>query len=310
MYDFLKCARLTLDLEIREKIQKGAPEVDVPDCGLAFWTWYKGWVNPFSETTLQPIQDVPNYPPIRRESALWFSGGCESTYCLDEIRKTEMPDLLSIRDFELFESRHRRYGQIQFLCAAIGAALGYRTTYAGVERNDLLLSRVVQRDRYLGGLTIERTPDFMDHWTEYVGDRAFTSVCRDLTKEQIYLELDSRGLKIKGTCDAFDDGTWCGSCFKCFEAFYSCKAVGLAPPTKLSYEAFDTFYAEYDQYISSGFQLNTNNAAQYFLRLQVIYGVQFERDRDCDPDAATALTLVRLNDPTEPPVRVEEAIAQ
>lgn len=303
------CTRLVLDLEIRRKIQTSSPEVDVPTHGLDFWTWYKDWVNPFAEIALRPVGDFPDYPPVRKESALWFSGGCESTYCLDEIRKTQTPDLLHIDDFDLFRGRHRRYGQIHFLCAAIGAALGYRTTHAGVERNDLLLSRVVQGERFLGGLTIERTPEFMDRWTQYVGDRAFTSVCRDLTKEQVYLELDARGLEIRGTCDAFDDGTWCGSCFKCFEAFYSCKAVGLAPPVRLSCAAFDMFHAEYDRYVSSGFRLNTNNAAQYFLRLQVIYGMQFERDIDCDPDATAALTLVRLNDPAAPPAAKEEANA-
>lgn len=307
MDDFASCARLNLDLEIREKIQQGKPEVDMPEGGMGFWHWYKGWVNPFAEIVFRPIKNAPTYPPLSRDSALWYSGGCESTYCLDEIGRTETPDLLSISDFELFEGRHRSYGQIHFLCAAIGATLGYQTTYAGVERNDLLLSRVVKNDRYLGGLTVERSPEFMDHWTDYVGDRAFTSVCRDLTKEQIYLELDARGLQIRGTCDVFDDGTWCGSCFKCFEAYYSCKAVGLAPPTKLSYQAFDTFYAEYEQYLSSGFQLNVNNAQQYFLRLQVIYGVQFERDSDCDPDAASSLTLLRLNDPTATLPRQEES---
>jgi hypothetical protein len=298
MDDYPNCARLKLDLQIREKIQQGSPEVDVPADGMGFWRWYKGWVNPFADIALRPVTDVPTYPPVTRTSALWYSGGCESTYCLDEIRKTEAPDLLSINDFELFRGRHRQYGQIHFLCAAIGAALGYRATHAGVERNDLLLSRVVKNDRYLGGLTVERTPEFMDRWTDYLGDRAFTSVCRDLTKEQLYLELNARGLQIKGTCDAFNDGTWCGSCFKCFEAYYSCKAIGLAPPTKLSYDAFDTFHDEYKQYLSSSFQMNVNNAQQYFLRLQVIYGVQFDRDRDCDPNVAAGLTLLRLNDPT------------
>ncbi len=310
MDELSNCARLTLDLEIREQIQTGAPQVAVPEEGLSFWRWYKDWVNPFAKITLTPMHDAPSYPPISRQSALWYSGGCESTYCLDEISKTETPDLLAIGDFDLFEGRHRRYGQIHFLCAAIGAALGYRTTYAGVEKNDLLYSRVRIGDRYQGGLTIERTPEFMARWTAYVGDRAFTSVCSHLTKEQIYLELADRGLTIIGTCDTFDDGTWCGSCFKCFEAYYSCKAVGLEPPTKLSYQAFDTFHEEYARYVASGFRDNTNNAAQYFVRLQVIYGVQFERERDCDPDAAGPLTLMRLNDPAAPSSIAEEAGAE
>ncbi len=274
------CRRLKIDLDIRQQIFNGVKTIRIPAGSRMFWSWFCGIARNGCAVELSEYPCDHHYPPVGRAVALWFSGGCESTYTLDVIRELD-PDLLRIEDFELFESEHRRHGQIHFLCAAIAAALGYRTTYLGVERNDLLLPRIGR-----GGQYLERSAAFLDAWSAYLGDRSLLSVCRDFTKEEILQKVAERGLRLTGTCDNRKDGNWCGDCFKCYEAFYAAKAVGVSLPISLKVAAFDRYNSEYRNYIASGFRDNFNNAQQFFLRLQVIYGVRFDREADCGADGS------------------------
>jgi hypothetical protein len=272
------CQRLKIDLDIRRQILNGAQAIRIPEGSRTFWSWYCEIASRGSCVDLSEYPCGHKYPPVSRGVALWFSGGCESAYTLDVIRKLN-PDLLRIEDFDLFGGEHRRHGQIHFLCAAIAAALGYHLTYLGVERNDLLLPHIER-----GGHYLERGVAFLDAWSAYLGDRSLRSVCRDFTKEEILRMVAERGLRLTGTCDNCKDGNWCGDCFKCYEAFYAAKAVGVSLPVRLKRAAFDRYYSEYQNYMASGFRDNVNNAQQFFLRLQVIYGVRFDREADCSTD--------------------------
>ncbi len=267
------CERLQADLKARRRLFGGAESIEVPAGGLNFWQWLAEYVRPGCVVKIHESDEIPPYPKPERGQALWYSGGCESTYTLHQLANTKL-DLLSIDSFQLFRSDHRAVGQIHFLCAAIAAALGYEIAYLGVERHDLLLTS-------MSGRYVERSPLFLDAWSDYLGGERVRSLCRELPKEQILEKIFRQGLRISGTCDNLKDGNWCGNCFKCFEAFYTAKSIGRRLPIELMPEAFDRYHAEYTAYVRSQFKDNYNNAQQYFLRLQVIYGITFEKDQDC-----------------------------
>lgn len=269
------CVRLRIDLDVRRQILCDATTVPIPRGSLPFWTWYSSIARRGEDLRFVEYDCEHAYPAASRRVALWYSGGCESTYTLAEIGDQEL-DLLRIEDFRLFTSEHRRYGQIHFLCAAVAAALGYRCTYLGVERHDLLLPHTAAAGRYL-----ERSPGFLDAWSAYLPEHELKSVCRALAKEEILRSVVQRGLRLTGTCDRYKDGRWCGDCFKCYEAFYTAKAATVALPIRLHGDAFDRYHGEYQRYLQSGFVDNFNNAQQYFLRLQVMYNIRFDREADC-----------------------------
>jgi hypothetical protein len=268
------CPRLALDLSIRRQLFCGDDQLEVPEGTGAFWRWLASYVRPGRPQRIIERRGLPVYPPVREAEALWFSAGCESTYCLHRIDSPRL-ELLAIEDFPQFHGEDRKIGQIHFIAAAIGAALGYRTVHMGVERHDLLLTR-----RANGGRYVERSPAFLDAWSGALGDRELRSECRDMTKEDIFLELERLGLTPTGTCDRNKDGQWCGECFKCYEAFYTAKAVDCATGAWISPAAFDRYNHEYREYIESEFALNFNNAQQYFARLQIMYDLRFDRAQD------------------------------
>jgi hypothetical protein len=276
------CERLHIDLDVRRHVFAGATSISVPRGSRSFWSWFCSIARRTERVSISEHECAHAYPAATRRVALWFSGGCESTYTLAEIRPAE-PDLLRIEDFDLFEGEHRRFGQIHFLCAGIAAALGYRTTYLGVERHDLLLPHTPAGGRYL-----ERSPEFLDAWSAYRPENALKSVCRHLAKEEILRSVVQRGLPITGTCDRHKDGRWCGDCFKCYETFYTAKAANVSLPIRLRAEAFDRYQAEYLRYLRSGFVDNFNNAQQYFARLQIMYNIRFDREADCRGPAPVA----------------------
>ena len=163
------------------------------------------------------------------------------------------------------------------MCAVVGAQLGYKHIYLGVEKNDLFVCRSVRAHSF-----IERHPLFIQQWSRYHPRNQIISVCSHLHKEDIIKELHDRGIPITRTCDNIANG-WCRRCFKCFEAFYSAKVNRIDLGFRLKNEAFDQFYGrEYCCYIESGFKENPYNALQYFVRLQIQYGLKFERDQDCE----------------------------
>lgn len=291
------CERLALDIDIRQRLYEDSPTLQVPVGTARFWRWLAGYVRPNSIPRIVEREGFPEYPEPDRGEALWFSGGCESTYTLDSLGGAKV-DLLSIDDFPVFSGPARAHGQIHFLCAAISAALGYRRAWLGVERHDLLLTRLG------GGRYVERSPEFLDAWNAYMGRERLQSLCRDLPKEEVLRRVLDRRLPLTGTCDNNKDGSWCCECFKCYEAYYTAKAIGRDLGFKLKRSAFRRFQHEYSVYLSSGFRNNFNNAQQYFLRLQAMHGTLFSEEEDCSAelvhaerlaaDAAVAASLLAI----------------
>lgn len=265
--------RVLLDLRARQQVLGQSEEIEVPRGAEPFWSWYAETARFGRPFRLRPV-DAPPYPPGDGRVALWFSGGVESTYSLDELRPLN-PVLLKIEDYPVFQGEHRRIGQIHFLCAALGSAAGFCRVFLGVERDDMLLSNNPQARRYL-----ERTPVFLDAWSRQHPEHRVDSVCRHLYKEQILLKLRERSLQITGTCDRYRGGRWCGECYKCFEAFYTAKAVGLDLGIRLAGASCARYMEEYRTYVASEFRDNYNNVYQHYARLQIVHGLRFEPERD------------------------------
>jgi hypothetical protein len=266
--------RVMFDLSARQQVFGDETLIRVPAAAEDFWNWYASTIR-FRRPYRIVTDEAPPYPPPSRTHALWFSGGVESTYTLEQIKHLK-PDILRIEDFPVFLSEHRKIGQIHFLCAAIAASLGYSTTFIGVERNDLLLADNAFARRYL-----ERTPEFADAWSEYQPNHRLVTVCSHLHKEEIIRWLAERQIKITGTCDSYRGGRWCGDCYKCFEAFYSAKAVAVDLGIPLTRRAFDQYYSEYRRFVESDFTDNFNNAHAHYTRLQIMYQLRFDPDLDC-----------------------------
>ena len=267
--------RLVFDLAARQQVFGLGNIIEIPAGKEEFWDWYASVIRCGRPYELRPVVDVPEYPPASKKIALWFSGGVESTYTLAQIKHMD-PVILRIEDFDLFGSEHRKIGQIHFLCAAIAASLGFELTYLGVERNDLLLA-----NNPFSRLYVERSESFIHAWSLYQPEHRLASACCHLYKEEIIQWLVGQRLKITGTCDRLTGGCWCGDCYKCFEAFYAAKAVGVDLGIRLKLQAFDRYYSEYRRYLDSGFTDNFNNAYQFYVRLQIMYHLRFEPELDC-----------------------------
>ncbi len=268
--------RVAFDLAAREKVFGDAATVEVPREDLEFWSWYARTVRCGEPCQLVPVDGVPAYPAPDGRVALWFSGGVESTYTLEQIRG-QHPVLLRAEEFPAFASRHRHIGEVHFLCAALASAMGFSRIYLGVERHDLLLAKT----RFAHGY-VERHPSFLHAWSRYQPAHQLVSVCEQLHKEEILSWLIERDVKITGSCDRFKDGTWCGDCYKCFETWYTAKAVGhRLEMIPLSRWGWDQYHASYREYVDSGFRKNYRNAYQHFARLQMTYHLEFDREADC-----------------------------
>ncbi|MEU7225651.1 hypothetical protein [Streptomyces chrestomyceticus] len=272
--------RTRYDLRLRRQVFDGSPVLHVPRGSEEFWTWYARTMR-FGDAPdsyeLVPVDGVPPYPEPERPAVLWYSGGVESTYSLHVLRERGVePDLLHIEDFDVFEGPDRKVGQIHFLCAAIASGLGYREIYLGMERDDFLLTPTKKAQRYT-----ERHPVFAQWWSSYQPSHMTRTVCGHLEKEEIIRWLVERKIPITGTCDHYDDGTWCGECYKCFEAFYFAKAVGLDLGIRPVRASFEEYYSEYQRYLDSRFTDNFNNSYHRFSRLQMQYGMPIDLDRDC-----------------------------
>jgi hypothetical protein len=271
------CPRAQLDLAARRAVFGDQLTISVPADGAEFWGWYAEmirWGRPFRLAT---ISDPPTYRFPDRGPALWFSGGVESTYTRTVLAdRGTFPQLLDIGDFPAFGGPDRRLGQIHFLCAAISASLGHEVAYLGMERQDLLLGPTAFSRGY-----VERHPVFAARWSEYQPRHRLQTICAELHKEQMIRWLHEREIQITGTCDGLSGGAWCGDCYKCFEAFYTAKAVGIDLGIPLTRGAFARYHSEYRAYVDSGFVDNFNNAYQHYVRLQISHQVDFEPDRDC-----------------------------
>src|SRR5262245_6868808 len=120
MYEERMHPRVTFDLQARLQVFGPGELINIAEGSEDFWQWYASTVRFNRPFRLSVRGDVPPYPPASGESAIWFSGGAESTYTFEKVR-VRSPKILRIEDFSLFESEHRRFGQIHFLCAVTAA---------------------------------------------------------------------------------------------------------------------------------------------------------------------------------------------
>jgi hypothetical protein len=269
--------RLAFDLAVRQDVFGDAESIRVADEDVESWGEYARFVRCGRPIEVLGGAQVPGYPAADKGPALWFSGGVESTYTREVLAAQGIePTLLSIHDYDLFNGPDRKIGQIHFLCAAIASALGYGPIYLGMERNDLLLGR----SEFMRGY-FERHPRFADWWSRYQQAHPVRTVAGGLHKEEMITWLHERDIPILGTCDRLTDGAWCGECYKCYEAFYSAKAVGIDLGIPLTRQAYELYHAEYERFVASGFTDNFNNASQHYVRLQITYGPLFDPDADC-----------------------------
>ncbi|OLT60085.1 hypothetical protein [Moorena bouillonii] len=267
------------DLNIRHQILTGEQVIKVPpNYDREFWGWYASFITFGKEHSFEVDNTLPSleYPKPHKPVALWYSGWVESTYTLHKIEHLK-PDLLSIDDYPVFSGPHRRVGQVHFLCAAVAAQLGYEKIYIGMERNDLFVCRNAVSHSF-----IERDPLFAQHWNKYCSGNEVISVCSHLHKEELIEYLHKNSIPFDGSCDNSNKG-WCRDCFKCFEAFYSAKVNNIDLGFKLTRSVFRNLYEqEYMTYVHSRFKENPYNALQYFMRLQISYGLDFSMEDDCE----------------------------
>jgi hypothetical protein len=266
------------DLEIRRRVLTGGTgPVPVPRQDLPFWRAYGALVAGGAAEFSDDGVDHPRFPEPNGRAALWYSGGVESTYT--KLVLDEPVDLLHIEDFALFDTPHRKLGQVHFLCALIAADLGYSRTYLGMERDDFLVTAAPSSWPYA-----ERHPRFAAVWTEHREGNAVLTLCGDMEKEEIIRELADRGVRVEGTCDRLKDGRWCGECYKCFEAFYFARAAGVDLGISLRRSACTRYYDSYERYLRSGFTDSFNNSYHRFARLQMRHQIAVDPERDCVDD--------------------------
>lgn len=241
-----------------------------------FWRWYAGMLRADCTTEVVPASDrIATFPPANGQVCLWYSGGVESTYTLDRIRDLD-PVLLSYEDYSGSVDQFRLGGQVHLILAVLAAHMGFSTTYLGVERNDLFLS-VSQKARSM----VERVPLFIDRWNDFHADHVLRTACADFHKEELLVKVLDAGHSTFSSCDRIAGG-WCTDCFKCYEAYYSAKAMGRDLGFKLSRRVYSEIHdGEYLEYLNSGFRVNRYNAQQYFVRLQILYGLEFDMAADC-----------------------------
>jgi len=239
-----------------------------------FWVWYASMLRGDSLSVCRTDEPLDEFPEPNGRVCLWYSGGAESTYTLQKIRHLR-PAILRYEDYANYLRPYRGRGQVHLLLATVSASLGYSVAYLGIERNDLLLCNTSHARSY-----VERSSEFIRVWNQFHPRHRLRSCCTDLYKEQIVAELILSGTPFS-SCDVLSSG-WCRNCYKCFEAFYSAKAMGLSIGFRLQSDVYDRIYeGEYRSYVASAFRENPYNALQYFARLQILYGLQFERERDC-----------------------------
>ncbi|GAA1938416.1 GNAT family N-acetyltransferase [Kitasatospora viridis] len=275
--------RLALDLAVRREVFGDAASIQVPDQDVAAWREFAEFLRCGRPIEVTGGAQWPAYPKPDKGPALWYSAGVESTYVKAVLEEQGIkPTLLDIADFDLFKGPDRRIGQVHFLCASIAASLGYGPIYLGMERADLMLGA----SEFMRGYT-ERHPYFADWWSRYQPEHQVITLVGGMHKEEIISWLHERGIGVTGTCDnAIPGRAWCGDCYKCFEAFYTAKPVGIDLGIPLTRAAFDRYHVEYRRFVDSEFTDNYNNAYQHYVRLQITYGPIFDPDVDCQDDAS------------------------
>lgn len=243
---------------------------------LEFWRWYASMIRPEAAIRIVPAaEEPPPFPEPNGQVCLWFSGGAESTFTLRKIEHLQ-PTLLCYEDFASVLDPYRGRGQVHLLLASVSAGLGYSVAYLGVERNDLLIGRNPATWPF-----VERSAQFIEEWNRHHPGHRLRTCCGSLHKEEIVAAL-LRWEQPFSSCDRRSGG-WCRDCFKCFEAYYSARAMGLDIGYRLTRRVFEQIHdREYVPYVASGFRTNPFNALQYFVRLQISYGLVFDPDADCE----------------------------
>lgn len=253
-----------------------------PEDGMyEFWAWYANNMRSGSSVQVHPSSErLDDFPEPNGAVCLWRSDRSASAYTFHTIAHLR-PTLLLVEDYSDFlepfygKEQGLESRQSNLVLACLSAGMGYSVTYLGVERDDLLIG--VGRATHA---SIERSPEFITTWNRFHPRHRLRSCCAHLHKEQIIRKLLTTGVPFSN-CDSFKS-TWCGDCFGCFEAYYSAKAVGLDPGFRLTGRIYDQIYSQaYLDYLKSGFKNDPADVLHYFVRLQIVYKLEFDRSVDC-----------------------------
>jgi hypothetical protein len=253
-----------------------------PEDGMyEFWFWYAGMIHRNHSVHIQPSREqLDSFPEPNNGVCLWCSNKAAFAYTFHTIAHLH-PTLLRVEDYSNFlalfynKEHDLENRQSNLVLACLSAAMGYSVTYLSIERDDLLIG--VDR---ITGASIEHSPEFITTWNRYHPRHRLRSCCAHLHKEEIIRELLTNDVPFSN-CDN-EKTTWCRDCFGCFEAYYSAKAIGLELGFRLTSRIYDQIYGHaYADYLKSGFKNDPANILHYFVRLQIIYKLKFERSVDC-----------------------------
>jgi len=237
-----------------------------------FWSGYCKIVH-------RDIQVVPLRRKARPSSAgtcLWFSGGLESAVCKHRLEAAGTTfNCLCLDDYHTYFDEAIKHGiTYEFIFARVGEILGYSDVIVGIEDDSLWTPRLTRH--HLDKFEMDR--QFFALWNSTDRDCAFGSLVEHEHKEDVLLYAYDHNIPF---CSCDMGSTYCGECYKCFELWCYCTALGLQPPHTISLACFDRFHLEWVTYKEGNYthKLNPYGTLQRYVRLKVMYGFDLDEAR-------------------------------
>jgi hypothetical protein len=251
--------------------------LDVPeDAAPGFWAWYAGWRGSGGPRVRVTAAEGGGFPEPDGRVALWASQGMGSAYTLSQIAHLS-PEVLRYESFSETAEPLRAGAPLAFVLAVLGAQHGFSVSYAGAIDPGALGAR-----NRAGVISPEDGTEFRSAWNQYHPGHRMRSVCEGLTRERVLALLPPGAEAGLSSCDQ-EPGGWCRDCPKCFESYYAAKAVGRSLGFRLSLRIFDRIYTQaYRTYLKSEFASDPGNSLQYYVYLQMSYGLVFDQAEDTE----------------------------
>ena len=258
-------------------VDPAVDHLDVPaDTAPDFWSWYADWLR--GPRTLRVSATAPeglDFPEPDGRVALWASQGMGSAYTLSQIAHLS-PEILRYESFSEAVEPERAGAPLAFVLAVLGAHHGFAFSYVGPVAPGALGAR----DRAVS--RSEDGAEFRSAWNRHHPRHRMRSVCEGLTRERLLALLPQGAEAGLSSCER-KPGEWCRDCAKCFESFYAAKAIGRPLDFRLSRRIFDQIYTQaYRTYLESEFRSDPRNSLQYYVYLQISYGLVFDPADDTE----------------------------
>jgi hypothetical protein len=262
----------------RQLLAPGTDRLRVPEeLNPPFWAWYSGWRGEPGALRVDAVTaDGPEFPEPTGRVALWYSRGMASAYTAHRIADLT-PEVIRYEDVASTVGPHRAGAPLPFVLAVVSAHLGLSCAYLGVIRRMACGAparlRAARPEADLG-------MEFLAGWNEYHPGHRLRTVCADLTRDRMLAALPPGAERELFSCERTPDG-WCRDCAACFESYYAAKAVGRSLGFRLTARIFDQLYTrEYCNYLASEFGSDPSNRLQFYVYLQMTYGLRFDRADD------------------------------